>query len=255
MFPQTTPRETGRLRAPCDDRAVALFDLVAVSVEGDDGPILDDVTLAIPESGITVVVGPSGAGKTTLLRLLNRLDVPTTGAVRFRGDDLGDLDPLWLRRHAGMVFQRPALFGGTVRDNLLVAAPDGDDGGFGRALEGAELPPVILDRPAGDLSGGEAQRVCLARTLLTEPEVLLMDEPTSALDARPRLALERLTRSLADGGVPVVWVTHQLDQMRRLADHVVVLVDGRVRFSGTPVDLARDTDPEVAAFSGEHHGG
>jgi putative ABC transport system ATP-binding protein len=84
----------------------------------------------------------------------------------------------------------------------------------------------VLDQAADDLSGGEAQRMCLARTLLTDPDVLLMDEPTSALDPTNRRAIERLTRRLADAGLPVVWVTHDLGQLQRLADHVVVLVDG-----------------------------
>lgn len=231
-----------------------LFDLVDVTVESDDGPILDGISLTIAGSGITVVVGPSGAGKSTLLRLLNRLEVPTSGEVSFHGSPIDGFDPLQLRRRVGMVFQRPTLFGGTVRDNLRVAAPDTPVEVLTETLERAELPGTFLERQAGDLSGGEAQRVCLARTLLTSPEVLLMDEPTSALDARPRLALERLARSLADGGVPVVWVTHQLDQMRRLADAVVVLVDGRLRFAGPPDRLDACADPDVAAFVGEHHG-
>jgi putative ABC transport system ATP-binding protein len=90
------------------------------------------------------------------------------------------------------------------------------------------LDEAFLDRPADDLSGGEAQRMCLARTLVTKPEVLLMDEPTSALDPRARQGLERTSRRLADEGHDLVWVTHDLDQARRLGDHAVVLVGGRV---------------------------
>jgi putative ABC transport system ATP-binding protein len=148
--------------------------------------------------------------------------------VRFRGEDLAAVDPLTHRRRVGMVFQRPVPFGGSVRDNLRVAAEDADEGRMARALERAHLQAAFLDRPAGELSGGECQRACLARTLITEPEVLLMDEPTSALDPDARAALERLAGELARDGVPVVWVTHDLDQARRLADWVLVMAAGRV---------------------------
>jgi len=198
---------------------------------------------------VTVVAGPSGAGKSTLLRLCNRLEVPTAGRVRFRGDDVAGLDPLHLRRRVGMVFQRPTPFAGTVRDNLLVAEPGLSETGAAAALERAELDTGFLDRPAHELSGGEAQRLCLARTLVTGPEVLLMDEPTSALDPQATAALEHLGRSCADDDVPVVWVTHDLDQMRRLADRVMVLVDGRIAHAGALATLD-DASPEVRAFLG-----
>lgn len=230
----------GRWRHPpgCHHRRVALFAFEDVWVEAERRPILQGVDAEIPDAGVTVVVGPSGAGKSTLLRLCNRLEVPTRGRVLFRGDDVATLDPLTLRRRAGMVFQRPTLFGGTVRDNLAVAAPAPatGDAAYAAALERAELQATFLDCPADELSGGEAQRACVARTLVTGPEVLLMDEPTAALDERPRLGLEALARHLADDGVPVVWVTHQLDQMRRLADHLLVMADGRVQHSGAPDD-------------------
>jgi putative ABC transport system ATP-binding protein len=191
---------------------------------------------------VTVVAGPSGAGKSTLLRLCNRLEVPTTGCVRFRGDDVATLDPLRLRRRVGMVFQRPTPFAGTVRDNLVVAEPELSDETAADALERAELDLSFLDRPGHELSGGEAQRLCLARTLVTGPEVLLMDEPTSALDPRATRALERLARALADDDVPVIWVTHDLAQMRRLADRVMVLVGGRIAHEGAIATLDVDVD-------------
>jgi putative ABC transport system ATP-binding protein len=207
---------------------VALFELVGVSLLIDGAVILDDVDLVIPDSGITVLLGPSGAGKSMLLRLLNRLEVPTSGEVRFRGDPVGAIDPLALRRRVGMVFQRPAPFPGTVRDNLRVADPDADHEALAAALDAARLDVGYLDRSADELSGGEAQRMCLARTLVTRPEALLMDEPTSALDPDARHGLERTARRLAERGRPLVWVTHDLEQCGRLADEVVVLIHGRV---------------------------
>jgi len=187
---------------------------------------------------VTVVVGPSGSGKSTLLRLCNRLEAPTSGTVRFHGEDVAGLEPLGLRRRVGMVFQRPTPFAGTVRDNLRVARPDVGDEDAKEALERADLAPAVLDRPAHEFSGGEAQRMCLARTLVTGPEVLLMDEPTSSVDARSRHALEDMTRALADDGVPILWVTHDLAQARRLADYVLVLAGGRIEFIGAADEAA-----------------
>ncbi|HET6966469.1 MAG TPA: phosphate ABC transporter ATP-binding protein [Acidimicrobiales bacterium] len=198
---------------------------VVVRFEGRD--VLDDVSLEIPPRRVTVLTGPSGSGKTTLLRLCNRLEVPTSGRVLFRDTDLSTLDPLALRRQVGMVFQRPTLFAGTVRDNLQVARPDGDDE-YAAALERVGLPRRHLDDQGDNLSGGEAQRACLARTLLTGPEVLLMDEPTSSLDPAAARVLEDLTADLVGDGLTVLWVSHDLAQARRIADHTVVLVAGRV---------------------------
>jgi putative ABC transport system ATP-binding protein len=219
------PAEPGPAGAP-------LFDVDGVTLVIDGTTALDDVTLAVRDRGITVVVGPSGAGKSMLLRLLNRLEVPTAGEIRFRGRPTGELDPLVLRRQVGMVFQRPAPFPGTVRDNLLVADPDAGDADLAAALDDAGLDAAFLDRTADELSGGESQRMCLARTLVTRPDALLMDEPTSALDPDAVRRLERTARRLADGGRPLVWVTHDLAQCRRLADEVIVLIAGRVADDG-----------------------
>ncbi|HEX4868954.1 MAG TPA: phosphate ABC transporter ATP-binding protein [Acidimicrobiales bacterium] len=208
--------------------ADALFAFEAVVVEAGGRRILDGVTAELPDRGVTCLVGPSGSGKSTMLRLCNRLEVPTSGVVRFRGTDLAELDVLAHRRRVGMVFQRPTPFPGTVRDNLLVARPGTDDGVLGVVLERAALPEHFLDRVADELSGGEAQRMCLARTLVTDPEVLLMDEPTSSLDADAAKELERLARRLADDGVPVVWVSHDLAQVDRIADARLLVDQGRV---------------------------
>lgn len=198
--------------------------------------VLCDIDTSVPEGGITAVVGPSGAGKSTLLRTCNRLEVPTRGRVWFRGDDVAALDPLRLRRRVGMVFQTPTLFPGTVRDNLAVAA-DGDDECYTAALRAAALDGALLDRAGDSLSAGEAQRACLARTLVTRPEVLLLDEPTAALDARPKLAFERLAAELAAGGLPVLWATHDLDQLDRVANRVLALVGGGLAYAGEPAGL------------------
>jgi putative ABC transport system ATP-binding protein len=207
---------------------VALFAFEDVTLAFDGVTVLDGVDAEIPPDGLTAVVGPSGSGKSTLLRLCNRLEVPTEGRVLCRGEDVAALDPLSLRRRVGMVFQRPTPFPGTVRDNLRVAHPDVGDAQAVTALEKAALPASFLDRVTDGLSGGEAQRACLARTLVTDPEVLLMDEPTSALDDENARMLERLARDLADDGVPVVWVSHDREQVDRIADRCLRMDRGRI---------------------------
>ncbi len=232
-----------------------LFAFEGVGVSGSDGEVLRSVDLTLPDGGVSVVLGPSGSGKTTLLRLCNRLEAAHQGRVLFRGVDVATLDPIDLRRTVGMVFQKAVLFGGTVTDNLLVAVPGADTGTMTAALERAELPAEFLTRDADTLSGGEAQRVSIARTLIVGPSVLLMDEPTAALDGAPRLGLERLARRLVVEGVPIVWVTHDLQQARRLADHVVLMINGAVRTTGPPSLLDDAGDAAVAAFlQGDHAG-
>jgi putative ABC transport system ATP-binding protein len=203
-----------------------LFELEDVTVAGAQRPRLAGVSLAVGAGGITVLRGPSGSGKSTLLRLLNRLAAPDAGVVRYRGEDLAARDVLAHRREVGMVFQAPVLFPGTVADNLEVAAPSDDPAAL---LERCGLAPGFLAREAATLSGGEAQRACLARALATRPRVLLMDEPTSALDEEATRVIEGLARRLAgEDGVPIVLVTHDRAQAARLGDRVVELREGHV---------------------------
>lgn len=204
------------------------FDEVSMVVGDDDTAILDRVSVTLPAGGLTVIAGPSGSGKSTLLRLCNRLEVPTSGTILLDGVDTATIDPLVLRRRAGMVFQRPTAFAGTVRENLQVARADLTDDEAVAHLARAGLDGDFLDRQADDLSGGEAQRMCIARTLCTGPEILLMDEATSALDVDARLVIERLAVDLVAGGLTVIWVTHDLEQAERLADRTIVILAGRI---------------------------
>jgi len=206
-----------------------VLEMQGVSLERGGRPVLRGVDLAVPDGGITVLLGPSGSGKSSLLRCFNRLEAPQAGVVRFRGRDVSAIDPLALRRQVGMVFQRPIPFPGTVRDNLRVADAAAGEAAMREALERAGLAAEFLDRPADDLSGGEAQRMCLARALAAGPAVLLLDEPTSSLDEASREIVERTGRRLADDGVPLVWVTHDLAQAERIGDHMVLVEDGRAR--------------------------
>ena len=183
-----------------------------------------------------------------MLRCCNRLEVPTGGRVLFRGDDVASLDPLRLRRQVGMVFQRPTPFPSTVRDNFRVAQPAITDTAAIGVLEQVGLDAGFLDRVATELSGGEAQRVCLARTLVTGPEVVLMDEVTSSVDPVQRYGLEELARSLASSGVTIVWVTHDLTQMRRIADQVLVVAEGRIAHASNLIALDSNAPASVRSF-------
>ena len=206
-----------------------VLEMEGVSLERGGRRVLRGVDLAVSGEGITVLLGPSGSGKSSLLRCFNRLEAPEAGVVRFRGRDVSAIDPLVLRRQVGMVFQRPIPFPGTVRDNLMVADPGAGEAAMRETLERAGLPAEFLDRLADDLSGGEAQRMCLARALAAGPQVLLLDEPTSSLDEASREIVERTGRRLADDGVPLVWVTHDMAQAERIADHMVLVEEGRAR--------------------------
>jgi len=211
-----------------DGPQLVAFEFDRVTVRRAGRRVLDEVTACIPAAGITVISGPSGAGKTTLLRLCNRLEVPDQGVVRYRGRPVDDLDPLALRRRAGMVFQRPTPFPGSVADNLAVAHPDAGAEGMSAALRRVALDPALLPQEARTLSGGELQRMCLARTLVTRPETLLLDEPTSALDAQPKRVFETTARDLAAQGITIIWVTHDSAQADRVADQIYQLRDGHL---------------------------
>jgi putative ABC transport system ATP-binding protein len=211
-----------------DERQLVAFEFDRVTVRRASRRVLDEVTASIPAAGITVISGPSGAGKTTLLRLCNRLEIPQEGTVRYRGQPLDELDPLVLRRRVGMVFQRPTPFPGTVADNLAVAYPDAGAAEMSAALKRVALDPGLLAQDARTLSGGELQRMCLARTLVTQPETLLLDEPTSALDARPKQVFETTARELTAQGITIIWVTHDSAQAGRVADRIYQLRDGHL---------------------------
>lgn len=226
------------------------FELVDVVAGPENSPILKGITVDIPCRGITALAGPSGSGKSTLLRLLNRLDQPLAGSIALDGRRLDEWEPAALRRRVGMVFQKPPIFDGDVLDNFRVAEPAVTSERARHVLEHVGLGADLLERQASDLSGGEAQRMCVARALLTEPAVLLADEPTAALDHAARRTIEDLGIEVAADGVPIVWVTHDTDQLRRLADHAMILIDGEVAAFGHVDELSRHDDPTVRALVG-----
>lgn len=205
-------------------------------------PILKDISLEIAPGRVTTVIGPSGSGKSSLLRCLNRLWEPPVNSVFLEGVDITTMDVLSLRRRVGMLFQTAALFEGTIADNVCYGPRlHGETLSTSRInelMEMASLEPSLLQKPADELSGGQAQRVALARALANNPEVLLLDEPTSALDPAATQRVEETILRLRDTlELTVVWVSHSIEQVKRVADELVLLVEGAIAETGSPDHL------------------
>ena len=201
-----------------------------------DKVLVEDASFEVRTGEVLAIVGPSGSGKSSLLRLLNRLDEPTSGTVYVEGIDYRKIPPRDLRRKLGMVNQRPYLFPGTVAENLQ----------FGPRQRGESLSQDSVERlltrvglkgyasrNVANLSGGEAQRVSVARTLANSPLVLLLDEPTSALDETSKLEVESTIQNIVrDQGLTCVLVTHDTAQAARLAERGLLLEAGRILRAG-----------------------
>ena len=194
--------------------------------------LLEDASFDVQIGEILAVIGPSGSGKSSLLRLLNRLDEPTSGTVYLEGTDYREVAPRELRRKLGMVTQRAFLFPGTVASNLRFGpAQRGEslsDNSVEQLLEQVGLKGYA-SRDVANLSGGEAQRVSVARTLANSPLLLLLDEPTSALDDASKQGVEQLIQKIVrDQKLTCVLVTHDVAQASRLAQRALLLQSGRI---------------------------
>ncbi len=210
--------------------------------------------LALEEGETLVLLGPNGAGKTSLLLALASL-LPASGTLRWRGSPV--TDPLRYRRSIAVVFQRPLLLDRSVRENAALGLALRGVATAERTRRAEELlarlgVSHLAGRPARRLSGGEAQRVSIARALAVEPQILFLDEPFAALDAPTREGLvSDLAGVLHERRVGTVLVTHDRDEALSLGDRVAVLMRGRIRQTGTAdAVFAMPADPEVAAFVG-----
>ena len=194
--------------------------------------IVDDASLEVHAGEIVGILGPSGSGKSSLLRLLNRLDEPTSGTVFLENTDYRMVGPSELRRNVGMVMQRPYLFPGSVAENVAFGPKQRAEQIIGDKI--SELIGEVglagyESRDVSKLSGGEAQRVSLARALANSPRVLLLDEPTSALDDASKSGIESLvTRIVRDKQLACLLVTHDHGQAERMANRILYMDRGRV---------------------------
>ena len=232
------------------------FSEVSFARPGQD-PVLDAFDLAVDEGEIVAIVGRSGAGKTTILKLVNRLLLPSSGAVLVKGRDTRAWDPIELRRRTGYVFQDVGLFPHlTVEENVrIVPRLEGWDAtrASARAAELLEMVGLPASRYAArmpsELSGGQRQRVGLARALAAGPDVLLMDEPFGALDPITRAEVrQEFARIQATLGTTVILVTHDMGEVFSLARRVAVLEGGRMIICDSPSAVASSPDPRVRAF-------
>ncbi|GGB43932.1 ABC transporter ATP-binding protein [Roseibium aquae] len=224
---ETVWKETGEAAPP------AIVGARGLSYAVDRRPLIRDIGLEIPAGRRTVVMGANGAGKSLLLRLLHGLISPTDGHVLWKGRPLDAAG----RRAQAMVFQRPVMLRRSVLANLQFALRvHGLRGPARRARERSALALARLEhlagRPARVLSGGEQQRLAVARALACEPELLFLDEPTASLDPASTHAIESLIQEAHAAGVTIVMVTHDRAQALRLGDHVLFMSGGRIVESG-----------------------
>ncbi|HHW57817.1 MAG TPA: phosphate ABC transporter ATP-binding protein [Clostridia bacterium] len=193
--------------------------------------ILKNISVKFEGGAIHTIVGPSGAGKSTLIKLINRLIDPTHGSILIDDVDIKTIDVIDLRRRIGMVFQQPHLFEGTVKENIE----------YGPMLKGEKnvnveyylsivgLNSEYATRDVKNLSGGEQQRVSIARTLANNPETLLLDEPTSALDPTSTEIVEKLIFNLKEKmNLTIIWITHNMEQAKRIGDYTALLNKGQL---------------------------
>lgn len=212
---------------------------------GDGPDVVHGVSVVLPDTRVSALVGPSGSGKSTLMRLAARFADVRQGAIRLGGVDVRAIAPERLSALVSLVFQQPQFFNGTIRENLIVARPDASTDKIDQAIEAAGLAPLLSSLPQGletalgdraaRLSGGERQRLAIARALLKDAPLLILDEATAFADAETELAVQRATARLTIGRTVLV-VAHRLVTVQE-ADRIVALNDGRVDGIGTHAQL------------------
>ena len=233
------------MRAPLSDLPLVIDQ---VSLEAGATRLLDRVSLTIAPGPPTLIIGPNGAGKTSLLRLCMGLVSPSAGRVTWGGRT--ERAP----ERRAMVFQRPVMLRRSAVANVGYALAQAGVPRRLRAARGGELLERVglgdlAGRPARRLSGGEQQRLALARALARKPEILLLDEPTASLDPAASRGVEEIILMAAQSGIKIVMASHDLGQVRRLAGDVIFMLRGTVHERGTASDfLETPSTPEAAAF-------
>lgn len=203
-----------------------------VGFKDGEQTILKEINIEIERGECLSIVGASGSGKSTLLKLFSDLISPTTGSLFYEGKSYHTYDPIQLRRKISYCIQLPCLFGQTVYDNLAFAyevrkeSPSKEK--MKQVLESFGLAEDYLYKEVSILSGGEKQRVCLARTLMHTPDVLLLDEVTSALDSDTKRVIEAYIKELNKQGVTIIWVTHDLEQSETFFNRRLTVKEGKI---------------------------
>lgn len=194
-----------------------------LSIVKDESILLDSQNIDIKPSSISIIAGSSGSGKTSILRIINRLDEPSGGNILYNGVNIKDIDIIKLRKSIVLVPQIPTTFNNTVKDNLLIQSklgitPYPSDDIIIKTLNICGLDKHYMDKNAENLSLGEKQRVCIARSIINKPDVLLLDEPTSSLDIQNSQAILKLITDLNNElGITIIMVTHKIEQSKMLS--------------------------------------
>ncbi len=225
-----------------------------ISKKFNDNEVFKKISFEVEENDRLLIIGPSGGGKTTLLRCLNKLEIPDSGNIYLNKDNYKDLEDKYIRRKVGMVFQSFNLFPHlTVRKNITLAPKLLNIGTKEDIEEKAEnLLEIVhildkIDEYPKNLSGGEKQRVAIARTLATDPDILLFDEPTSALDPEVVKDFIDLLKELSKTKTIIV-VSHEMDLIKSYATKVLFLAEGKVLEYGTPSKLMKSKNEKVKKF-------
>lgn len=212
---------------------MSLLEFQNVYFSDDNQDILQDITVSVNAGDYISIVGPSGSGKSTFLKLCSHLISPTKGTIMYRNKPIQEYNPTNLRKNIAYCFQTPYLFGDTVMDNISFPySIRNDNVDFNRVEELFSIFNIdksYLNKDIKNLSGGEKQRISLIRTLLFQPEVLLLDEITSALDVDNTIIVENVIESLNKDGITILWITHNLEQSKRNANKLLTIEAGTVK--------------------------
>ncbi len=234
-----------------------LLEIRDLLVQREGLPVLQIDHLVVEAGEVLAVVGPNGSGKSTFFLTLTRLLKSQKGIIKFDGKDLQSLPVTAYRRRIALILQEPLLFDSSVLQNTAIGLrfrgerKDEIDHRVTHWLDRLGIAH-LAERSARKLSGGESQRVSLARAFVLQPELLLLDEPFSALDARTRLTLlDELKTVLAETNTTTIFITHDLAEAARLAGRIAIILDGKLCQTGNPQEVYKNpASPQVAAFLG-----
>ena len=207
--------------------------------------ILKDISFTVQKKEIIALLGPSGSGKSSLLKSINMLNTPSCGQIKYHNNDIQEISPMALRKKIGYVLQKPTLFGNDVMENLKYPCELHqkvfDINLVEFYLKKVNLKPDILEKKPNELSGGEQQRISLVRTLLLEPEIILLDEVTSALDEDNTLLIEELIKYENENNeLTVIFISHNNEQAKRLAQKVIYMEEGVIKEFTTVINFFKE---------------
>lgn len=213
---------------------MAILELSNIIYTQENRNIIDDISFSVHENDFIKIVGPSGSGKSTMFKLCSDLINPTSGILFYKDLPFSNYEPSALRKKIAYCFQTPYLFGSTVMDNMCfpftIRGEKPDMLRIMKLLQQLNLDEFCLKQNNQCLSGGEKQRVALARSMLFRPDILLLDEVTSALDHDNVILMELAIKSFYDEGTTILWITHNLEQSKRHANRIINMEMGKVSF-------------------------